>query len=64
MSKHKKILSPLELLDRVEELESLIKAINSNLEVIKYSGKVDGSMASMNLAHEAMDWIKSCNIPA
>ena len=64
MSTNKKILSPVELVARVEELENLLKAINQSLEVIEYSGKVDGSVAARNLASEAMDWIKDSKLLA
>jgi hypothetical protein len=60
----KKILSPLELLDRVEELEKLLKCVNHNLETIHYSCKIDGSVAGRNLAKETLEWIAQANIPA
>jgi len=60
----KKILSPLELDARVQELEKLLKCVKHNLETIHYSCKVDGSVASRNLAKETLEWIAQVNIPA
>ena len=53
----KKILSPLELDARVQELERLLKCVNHNLETIQYSCRVDGCMAGQVLAKETREWI-------
>lgn len=58
-----KILSPLELDTRVQELEQLLKGIRANLRVIRYSCDVDGCVAGKNLSEEALDWIVQHNIP-
>lgn len=58
-----KILSPLELDARVQELEKLLKCVHHNIKTVHFSCGIDMCQAGLNLSKETLEWIESHNIP-